>query len=400
MKQKQGLIITLGLLTAVAPFSIDTYLPAFTVISRDLQTDISYVAYSLTSFFIGISLGQALCGPLLDRFGRKKPLLIGLSLYVLAAIACASVQSVNWLIAIRFLLALGGCVGMVASRAVVRDLFTPQEMAGVLSTLMLIMGVSPIIAPTIGGYISEVAGWRYIFGFLALVGVTLIMLVLRYLPESKPADPSISLKPARILKDYGTVLKEPIFSIHSLVAGMASGSMFSYIAGSPFVFMKLHNLSQTEYGWAFGFNACGMILGSQVNRFWLKRAKSEEILKKISAFQWITALLLIMGTVLNLFNAMGLLSIMFIYLFFHGFISPNAAATALFPFKRYAGSASALLGCIQMLIGAAASGLVSYFHNGTALPMVVGMALSSTLGYFLLISPKLARRNLQPVSGS
>ncbi|PMD92334.1 Bcr/CflA family drug resistance efflux transporter [Siphonobacter sp. BAB-5405] len=373
-------LLTLGLLMALAPFSIDTYLPAFPVMAQQLHTTVSAVAYSLTSFFLGLAVGQLLCGPLLDRFGRKKPLLAGLFLYSLAAVACAYVTEVHWLIGLRFVLAVGGCVGMVASRAMVRDLYQPQEIAGILSTLLLILGISPILAPTVGRLILELAGWRAIFLSMAFLSLSLMVLMVRTLPESKPADASISLRPRQILNEYIQVLSSSVFSVHALVAGLASAGLFSFIAGSPQILMDTYHFSQADFSYAFGFCAGGLVLGSQINRFAHQWKTTPELLRIAGRLQAGFALLLGLLGILDLLTAPLLLLLVFSYLLFHGFINPNATTLALLPFRQNAGSASALAGCLQMILGASFSALVSYFSDGSLLPMIIPMVLASWSG--------------------
>jgi DHA1 family bicyclomycin/chloramphenicol resistance-like MFS transporter len=204
------LIVTLGALTAITPLSIDMYLPGFPAIARDLQADIAQVTLSLTSFFIGIAVGQLLLGPISDRYGRKKPLITGLALYVLASLGCMVAHSVHALIALRFVQALGGCAGMVTTRAMVRDLFSGSEIAKVFSMLMLVMGAAPIIAPTVGGLLTTTLGWRYIFFALTMISLSLLTVAVRFLPESRGTDPSVSLHPGRVIRDYISVVKEPM----------------------------------------------------------------------------------------------------------------------------------------------------------------------------------------------
>src|SRR5215210_5343482 len=206
-KNKFLMILILGLLNAIGPFSIDMYLPGFPAIAANLHTSVDYVAYSLSSFFIGICAGQLLCGPLLDRFGRKRPLCAGLVLYIFASIGCSLSKSVEVLIAFRFLQALGGCVGMVAPNAIVRDVFPVEENAKVFSLLILILGVSPILAPTVGSYIVAAFGWQMVFVVLAIVTALILLAVIFWLPESRKADPSFSLRPKTILTGFAAVLK-------------------------------------------------------------------------------------------------------------------------------------------------------------------------------------------------
>ncbi|AHM61315.1 Bcr/CflA subfamily drug resistance transporter [Flammeovirgaceae bacterium 311] len=370
------------------------YLPGFPAIAKDLQTDIAHVGFSLTSYFIGISVGQLFYGPIIDRYGRKKPLLIGLFLYLLAAIGCAFAPDVFWLIGLRLLLALGGCVGMVAGRAIVRDLFPASETAKVFSTLILVMGVAPIVAPTIGGFVTASLGWRFIFVTLTFIAAALLFLVFRFLPESKQPDASVSLQPKKVLKDYLMVLKDPEFITYAIAGSIAFAGLFAYISGSPFVFMEFFGLSETHYGWLFGLNAFGFILGSQINRLWLKRKTAEQITRRASIFQWVLGLLLAVGSVWGVLNITGTLVLIFGFLFCSGFIAPNATAVALQPFTRYAGSASALLGSIQMVAGALASVAVSFFHNGTPLPMALTMAGCATFALaVLLVYRQIAKRS-------
>jgi DHA1 family bicyclomycin/chloramphenicol resistance-like MFS transporter len=195
------LILMLGLLTAIGPFSIDMYLPAFPDIAKGLNASVAQVTLSLSSFFIGISAGQLLYGPLLERFGRKKPLYAGLIIYLLASVGCALATSVNALIVFRFLEALGGCAGLVTARAMVRDLFDVKQNARIFSSLMLVVAVSPIIAPTVGGYVTALFGWRFVFLILIIVALVIITGIYFFLPESKKPDPGFSLKPRPIIKD-------------------------------------------------------------------------------------------------------------------------------------------------------------------------------------------------------
>lgn len=206
------LILILGLLSAIGPLSIDMYLPAFPSIAKGLNTTVASVMLSLSSFFIGISVGQLLYGPLLERYGRKMPLYLGLSLYAIASLACATSMSVETLILFRFFQALGGCVGMVASRAMVRDLFDVKDNAKVFSTLMLVIAVSPIIAPSLGGFINTFFGWRFIFVMLILVIALIIAGIYFLLPDSKGPDPNYSLKPAAILSGFASIIKHPQFA--------------------------------------------------------------------------------------------------------------------------------------------------------------------------------------------
>lgn len=371
------LILILGLLTAIGPFSIDMYLPAFPAIASGLNTSVAQVMLSLSSFFIGISAGQLVYGPMLERFGRKKPLYAGLIIYLLASVGCAFTRSVESLIAFRFLQALGSCAGMVTSRAIVRDLFEVKDNAKVFSSLMLVVAVSPIIAPTVGGYVTSALGWRYVFAALIAVDLAILAGVYFLLPESKKPDPSHSLRPMSIARNFAGIIIQPQFYIYALTGAVAASGMYAYISGSPQVFIELFGVNEKQYGWIFAIIAIGIIGSSQINTFALRRYHSEKIIQIAVTSQSIIAVVLA-GTVYftggELYTTILLI---FLYLCCQGFIFPNASALTLAAFGHNAGNASALLGAIQMGIGATASAVVSVLQNNTALPMTGVMAFCS-----------------------
>ena len=378
MKNKKfSIILILGLLTAIGPFSIDMYLPAFPDIAQSLNTSISQVMLSLSSFFIGISVGQLIYGPLLERFGRKKPLYFGLAIYLLASIGCASVDSVDSLIMYRLVQALGGCVGMVASRAIVRDLFDTKENAKIFSTLILVVAISPIIAPTLGGYVTASLGWRYVFGILILIVILIIAGIHFLLPESKPPNPDFSLKIGKIVKNFGGILVQPQFYTYALTGAVASSGLYAYISGSPFVFMELFGMDERHYGWVFAIIAVGIIGASQLNNLALNTRSSEQIVGIALPLQGLVGVLLAGLTLLGWSELYSTTFLIFLFLGCQGFIFPNASALSLASFGHNAGSASALMGAIQMGIGATVSALVSALQNQTALPMAAMMALCS-----------------------
>jgi DHA1 family bicyclomycin/chloramphenicol resistance-like MFS transporter len=385
-KQRTLLIFILGLLSAIGPFSIDMYLPGFPAIAANLHTTVDRVGYSLSSFFIGICLGQLLCGPLLDRFGRKKPLLVGLVLYILASIGCSLSTSVETLIFFRFLQALGGCVGIVAPNAIVRDVFPVEQSAKVFSMLILILGVSPILAPTVGSYIVANIGWQPVFILLAVITTLILLSVIKWLPESKKADPGISLKPIPILNGFRAILKEPQFTTYAFASSISSAGLFAYIAGSPFVFMELYGVSEQHYGLIFAIVAAGLIGSSQLNNLLLRRYNSAQILRTVMSVQTLVGLLLITGIAKASIGLYSMIILIFLFLSCQGFTFPNGAALAMAPFTKVAGSASALMGAFQMVCGAIASALVGLFFNATAVPMAAIMALCCVLGLVILLS--------------
>lgn len=397
IKNRWLIILILGLLSAIGPFSIDMYLPGFPAIAADLGTTTDRVSYSLSSFFIGICAGQLLCGPLLDRFGRKRPLLAGLLLYIIASIGCALAGSIEVLVAMRFLQALGGCVGIVAPRAIVRDVFPVQENAKIFSLLILILGVSPIVAPTAGSYVVTVFGWNWVFVVLAIITLLIAFAVIFLLPESKAPDPNFSLRPAPILKSFKTVLKQPQFFTYAIAGAISAAGLYAYLAGSPVVFMELFKVSEAQYGKIFAFIALGLITSSQVNNFLLKKFSSQQIIQVSLLVQSVAGALFFFATAFHVQNLSFTVAVIFFFLACQGFSFPNSSALSMEPFTREAGSASALMGAIQMALGAVASALVGTFNNGTALPMAAIMASCAFCGWLIVIvkGKRLQRRTLQ-----
>lgn len=391
------MILVLGMITAIGPFSIDMYLPAFGNIAADLHTTVAHVSLSLSSFFIGISIGQFIYGPLLDRFGRKKPLYAGIGLYLVASALCAMATSADSLIALRFLQALGGCAGMVASRAMVRDLFDVADNAKVFSMLMLVVGVSPIIAPTLGGYITASLGWHYVFVVLTLMAAVILLAVHFILPESRAPDPGYSLKPGAIVSRFVSVIKEPQFYTYAFTGAIAAAGLYAYIAGSPSVFMEIYKVSEKQYGWIFALIAAGLIVSSQVNSFLLRKYKSEQIIRVALFCQSLTGIALFTASTYGWIGLDGTIILAMIFLSCQGFTFPNSSALSMAPFSKNAGSASALMGAIQMGIGAFTSMVVSILSNHTALPMTGVMAACSITSFcILMIGGKIIRYKATP----
>ncbi|MDB5232182.1 MAG: multidrug transporter [Chitinophagaceae bacterium] len=392
---KTFIIIIMGLLTAIGPLSIDMYLPAFPAIAKSLHADISDITLSLSSFFIGISAGQLLYGPLLERYGRKPPLYAGLCLYFLASVGCAFAESVNVLIVLRLLQATGGCAGMVAARAMVRDLFDVKQNAKVFSMLMLVVSVSPIIAPTLGGYITAAFGWRYVFAVLIFVVLIILLGTYFFLPESKQPDPNFSLRPAPILRNFASVLKHSHFLTFALTGAISYAGLYAYIGGAPYVFMELFKVSESQFGWIFAIIAMGLIGASQVNNIALKYYSSERIIKIASLCQSIIGITFVCLTISGVSNLYLTVFLAFTFLACQGFIFPNATALALAPLGHNAGNASALIGAIQMTVGACAAAIISVLQNRTALPMAGVMTFCAATAFVVFISGrKLMRRSV------
>ena len=381
---KTFLILILGTLSAIGPFSIDMYLPGFPAIATDLHTSVAHISLSLSSFFIGISVGQFIYGPLLDRYGRKKPLYIGLILYIVASVGCALAATADMLITLRLVQALGSCVGMVASRAIIRDIFPVNEIAKVFSKLMLVIAVSPIIAPTLGGYLVAAYGWHILFVVLAVMATLILVAIHFVLPETMRGDTTASLRPSLIMKNYLTVLKTPQFYTYTFTGSIAAAGLYAYISGSPYVFIELFKVTEQQYGWIFAGVALGLITTSQVNSLLLKKFTSQQIIRIATFCQMITGAILFIGSANGFLDVYSTITLIFLFLSCQGFIFPNTSALSMAPFHKNAGSASALMGGIQMTFGALSSMIVSALSNATAMPMTGVMALCSLTAVCIL----------------
>lgn len=375
-----ALILLLASLTAFGPLSIDMYLPAFPAIAENLGVPLSSVQLSLASFFVGLATGQIFYGPLTDRYGRKKPLYVGLGIYAVASVVCTFTKNVEMLILFRFLQALGSCAGVVISRAIVRDLFSHQETAKVFSLLMLVMGAAPILAPVLGGQISEHFGWRMIFALLAVISTLCIILIATFLPETHHPDQRVHIKDS--WKIYGSILKDRNFMGYALAGGAAQAGMFAYITGSSFVFINHFGIPAKSFGWVFGSNAVGLILCSQINTRLLKRLSYDAILEKIFVILAVLGVLLATAGILN-WGFWGIMIPLFLFIASLGMTFPNSTAGAMATQKKSAGSASALLGTLQYGIAALSSAAVSRLHNGTTMPMCVLMGCFGVLALIL-----------------
>jgi MFS transporter, DHA1 family, multidrug resistance protein len=370
-------VLLLGALTAFGPLSIDMYLPAFPAMAEALGVPQGRIELSLAAFFIGMSLGQMVYGPLTDRYGRKNPLYAGLLIYILASAACAMAMSAESLIFFRFLQALGACAGIVVSRAMVRDLFDHREGAQVFSLLMLVMGVAPILAPLAGGYILLFAGWQAIFWSLAALSILILALIARHLPETRKPDATVRLD--RVLHTYADIARHREFFGYTLTAGFAQSALFAYITGSSYVFIEYFGVPAHHFGWFFGANAFGLIAVSQINAWLLRKGyHPDRILRYSLCLMAGFGLLLCTAALLDAPMALVMLPL-FLFLAMLGAIFPNAGAGALEHQKHRAGAAAALAGMMQFALSAGAAGAVSLLHATSPLPMAAVMAVCGIL---------------------
>lgn len=394
------LILILGSLTALGPFSIDMYLPGFSGIAKDLHTSVAKVSMSLSSYFIGISAGQLLYGPLLDRFGRKKPLFIGLLVYILASLGCIYVTDIDAFILLRFIQAVGSCAATVASVAMVRDLFPVKDIPKVFSLLMLVVGLSPMLAPTIGGYVTEDLGWHAVFFILMCMGIVILIASQIGLPNTYKPDTSISLKPKPIITNFLLVLKEPQFYTYAFTGAIAFSGLFSYVASSPLVFMDIYKVDAKTYGWIFALMSVSFIGSSQLNSMLLKKFSSEQMIFGALISQSVISivfLILALNNLLGLYETIGML---FLFLACLGISNPNTAGLTLAPFAKNTGSASALMGAIQLGLGALASFAIGVFVKDSVAPMVAIMTTTTITAFIILNIGKRFIKNKVELSDS
>lgn len=379
--QKARMVLILGALSAFSAMSIDMYLPAFPQIARDLGVPLGTVQLSISAFLFGSAAGQLFYGPLADRWGRRRPLLCGLALYIASAIGCACVRTGEGLLFWRVVMAVGGGAGMVISRAVVRDLYNTTEAARMFSLLMLVMGVAPILAPIAGGQILLVTGWRGIFGFLGVFGLLSFGAAAADLRETLPVERRIRRNSFEMIAIYWHLLRNRHYTGYAIALGCVAGVNFAYISGAPFFFIELHGISPQQFGFFFSVNACGLIGASQVNRRLLRRFTPQRILHVAFMVNAAAAILLTASVMTGRGGFPLQLALIFICLSMTGLLYPNVTALALAPFDKAAGSASALLGTIQYTLGASAGALVGMFHNGTAVLMTATMAACGVAGW-------------------
>ena len=391
------LILMLGALNTISPISIDMYLPGFPGIAHDLNTSIGNVALSVSTYFLGFAAGQLLYGPLLDRFGRKKPLYIGLSFYILASFACIAFNSINALLLFRFFQALTGCVAAVAAIAMVRDFFPVQDSSKIISLLVLILGVSPLLAPTIGSFIIDSLGWHWVFVLLAVIVAIILAIIIFFLPEGHQPDKTISLKPAPIINGFKEVLLTKQFYVYALAGTFSFAGLFVYVAGSPAIFMDGFHVSAKVYGGIFALLSVGFIGGSQLNHILSRHWSGAQIFKTVVIVQVCAALIYFIGVYYNWYGLTGNLICLFIILACTGLTYPNAAAIAMAPFSKNAGTASALLGFLQLGIGGLISSGAGILHLKGSLATSITMMVSTILALTVLLTG--GTKIVQPVSG-
>ena len=381
----------LGALQAFAPLSIDMYLPAMPAMETVFHTSAAAVQITMVTFLLGYAVGQSLYGPITDRFGRKPPLYASLLLFIAASAACALAPSIPLISAFRLLQAIGACGGAVMSRAMVRDLFPPQDLRRIFSMLVLVLGVSPVVAPLFGSYLLLWFGWKAAFVAQATLGVVSMAGMHFRLPESLGRDARRPLDWDAVTSAYTRLLKDRTFLGASVVCGFSSAGTFAYITSAPFVFISLYKVSTEHFGWLFGAVAAGMVLASQINGRMSHQIPLWRVLRNANLVQ-LGAGLVLLATVLSGVGGLGGVFLgVFAYVSAQGFVFPNGSAIAMMRHGKIAGTASALLGTNQFLIAAVTTTFLGFLDN-PAVPMAVviaGCGFAATVLNLLTLGAKL-----------
>jgi DHA1 family bicyclomycin/chloramphenicol resistance-like MFS transporter len=383
------IVLVLGLLTALGPLTIDMYLPSLPTITTDLLTSAAAVQLTLTGTLVGLAFGQLLVGPLSDAFGRRGPLLAGISVHVLASVFCVVATDVVMLGVLRVLQGLGAAAAAVVAMAMVRDLFSDLAAARLFSRLMLVVGVAPILAPTIGGLVLNWTSWRGVFVVLTVIGVTIASVSALVLPETLPVERRRNGGVLGTVRDYGRLLTDRVYVGLTLVAGLAMAALFAYVSGSSYVFQDDYGMSEQQFALIFAGGAVGLIGATQFNVRLLRRWTPQQIMSGALLAGVAFGLVFLVLALTEAGGLPGILIPLWLVLAMVGLAMPNAPALALSRHGEAAGTAAALLGAVQFGVGALAAPLVGVLGVGAVAMAVVvfGGMLAATLVYFLVVRP-------------
>lgn len=376
-----ALLALLAALVALGPLSVDTYLPAMPAMMADLDSSVGAMHLTLSVYLAGFALFHLACGPLADRFGRKPILLLGTGLFVLACLGCAQSTQVDELLAFRFLQGVGACVGPSLARAVVRDVFGPTRAARALSLIAMLMALAPAVAPSLGGVMLLVLPWSSIFIFLGIYGAAMIVLIHRLLPETLPRRQS--LHPAAIARNYAELLRDPMFLSVTLASALVYCGLMAYLSSSSFVYINMLGVPVEYFGLIFLTAVAGYMAGSGISARQAGRFASEQFMLLGAILSLSASIVMLLGSWLFPHSVLALMLPMILYSTGLGLVLPHGMAIALRPFPHIAGTASALLGFIQMSLSAGASALVGYLLGDTPQPMLWSMLLI-TLGALVI----------------
>ncbi|WP_422774458.1 multidrug effflux MFS transporter [Plantactinospora sp. WMMC1484] len=395
-----GQLLLLGTLTALGPLSLDMYLPAFPEMTSGLDTTPAQVQFSLTTFLFGLALGQFVTGPLSDRWGRRRPVLVGVTAYTVASLLCAFAPSVEALSALRLLQGVASGTGVVVARAIVRDRYSGVAAAKYFSRLILIFGVAPAAAPALGMLVLRFGSWRIVFVALAAIGLLLLAAVGWRLPETLPPQRRSTGGLPGTLQAMRRLLTDRIYLGYVLTQGLAFAGLIAYISGSSFVIQEVFALSAGWFTLIFGLNAAGMTALGQLNARLLDRASPRRLLGTALLAGLLTAAALLVGAATA--NLPTVLVALFLFVSGLGMVLPNGLALALDRHPGYAGSAAALLGALQLAIAAAVAPLANLGPDGSAVPMALVMLGSTALSALVVVSVarERGRRRALPASAA
>jgi len=377
--------IVLGLLAWVGPFAIDMYLPALPAIAEDFDTSISAAQATLTAYFIAFGIAQLVYGPVADWVGRKWPIYAGLAIFILGSLACAFAPTVGWLVAARFVQALGAATVMVVPRAIIRDLYTGSQATRMMALIMLVISVSPMLAPLAGSGLIALGGWRLIFEVLAAAAILSILLTAFQLPETLPPERRVSVRPRILLAGMRQLLGDPRFVGLTLIGGFGMASFFVFLSSASFVYTGQYGMTSVEFSLAFAINAIGFFGASQLapnlgDRFGMARM----VLIATSGFA-ITALFLLAVTLAGFDALFVLIGLLFVANSCFGLVMAPVMVMALDDHGDKAGLASSLGGTLQMLAGGIMILVTGPFFDGTSLPMVASIAFCATAAFALAV---------------
>jgi DHA1 family bicyclomycin/chloramphenicol resistance-like MFS transporter len=387
--------IVLGLLAAVGPFAIDMYIPALPTIAADLKASTAATQMTLMAFFMAFGICQIAYGPISDMVGRKPPLYFGLAFFIVGAIGCATARSIEWLIAFRFVQGIGASSSMVIPRAIIRDLHTGIEATRLMSLVMLVLSVSPILAPLTGSALIVPFGWRAVFVAVTAVAALGFVLVAVFLSETRPPETRIDVSLGNALAGFGQLLRHPRFLGLTFIGGLGMSSFFAFLASSSFVYIGHFGLTPTQYSLAFSANAVGFIGASQfAANFGARFGMARVVTAAVSSYAAF-ALILLALTAAGIDNLAVLIALLFAAFACLGLVIPSTMVLALEEHGPIAGMASALGGTLQMVTGGVMIVVVSAFFDGTARPMVTTIALCS-VGALALSAVTLRRHEIAP----
>lgn len=386
-------VMMLGVMIAIGPLSIDMYLPAFPSMAEDFGVNVSTIAKSVPAYFLGLVFGQLFYGPFSDRIGRVRPLYLGMSIFIIASIICATTNNEYVLFIARTLQALGACVTTVVTRAAIRDTLNPVQSARAFSLMVLVMGVAPILAPSLGALILKVADWHGIFWFLASFGVLNLLLTKCFLKETLKPENRNTRPMSESFGQYFGLMKDHTFMLPAVASGLLQGAFFIYLSISSELFMVNYRLTEHQFAIAFGVNAFGFIALTQVNQFLTKRFHLVNLLRTGAVIQLAAAgVLLILGLIFGgKANFYWVFASLFICIAGLGLTQPNATALALAFQKKRAGLASALQGALQFSVGIFGGLLIGLFELDPVTRLGITTSILVAVGVFLVfcINPKL-----------